>query len=279
MRYYLNRLIRRANFSKTAEEVEALLHATKEDYMSVRAKAVGISWNEMRQLLRNLPEFRLSRMQIIQRQIMRLHQAREPLYSARYMHALHGNLYERARQQFGSCWIALRSVGINARPMWGGNKPRLREAAGTLTPLQEKLLRLRLDGASYNRIASVHSLTVPQVYVHFDRIAAKIPRDTKLMRQLDKLDRSEAQIRNLEQRASATREDVFDSFMEGKPVYRIRRETGLTENAILAHMFSFTRAEKRRILEAARKREKAVAIFEKFAQRAKTRQPMRKVAG
>ena len=263
IKYRLNRLIRRKQLGKTVEEIEGILHATIEDYVTVRARAVGISWDEMRQLLRNLPEFKLSRRQILQRELRRLHENGEPLYNTSYVHAVHGNLYERARQQFGNYWTALRSIGVRARPIMRGNAPRLREVAVPLTPLQEELLRLRLAGASYPRIARSHSLTLSKVYAHFDRITDKIDVNTNLRRKLRTLDKDEEQLRAMEQHEPPSREDVLDAFIQGKPVYRITRETGLTQNGVLAHMFSFSRLERQRSLDAARSREKAVLAFEK----------------
>ncbi len=255
-RYYLNRFIRGHKLNKTAAELETLLSATVEDLRSVRAKAIGVQEFHLRNLFRQLPEFGLTKREVVQRQLRRLHEAGAPIHNTGYMQKTHQSILERARSFFGNYWLALSSIGVTARPTGGGRGPLLSAMIEKPSPTEEAILRMRLAGTSRRKLADLHVLTAPEIGQHLAAITMKVKRGSQLARRLKQLDIEEETLEEMEMH-KPPRDEVFDGFLQGKPIVQISKEAGLRVPVILRHSRSFTPAERIQILKAAHQRVKS----------------------
>lgn len=255
-RMILNRLIRKAGLKTTQEELEATLHATIEDSRDAKLKVIGISREHLENLLKKLPEFKLTKKQKLLRQLGRLHEAGEPVHNTGYMAALHASTYDRARYHFGNYWAALRAIGIKAKP----TNQKKTQPLVTATPLTERessILRLRLLGASLRKIAGIHGKTLVDVKESIQAIQAKVKPQTSLAYRLRNMAEIEHELEKTEREAAKPpQQEVFERFVAGQPIDQISREVGLLPKQVARHFRGLGREQKIEILRAAQARVK-----------------------
>ncbi len=250
--HILNSFIRRRKLAVTAKELEAALEASMEANQATRAQLIGVKYFHLRNLTKRLPEFRLTEKQIVQRQLLRMHSAGEPIHSTYYMQRTNRNLIERARYLYGNYWLALEAIGIRARPTQKGKAFK----TYSLPKEEGSMLEARLRGSSVKRIAGMFGMTLPDAREALARVKNLAGRRSRLGRKLDKLEKIDSQLENLETQVKSPREEVLERFKQGQPVEQIMREVGLTKKKLATNFRNLTREQKIEILKAAQERVK-----------------------
>ncbi len=251
---HLNRFIRRFGLKTTAEELEAMLHATIEDHKNVRASAIGVRPNNLKVLLAKLPEFELTKKQIVQRKLTRLKEAGEPIHKYDYMRLHHRRLLQKASYCFGRYFLALRSIGVKYRPKPAGKPFLLSQVVKPLTEREAAVLHLRCKGTSLKRISGIFGKTIPDTRGLLERIKKKVNKRSHLNWRLANLDKMESELEKSEAEEKPANVAVFEAMKVGKPIAQISIETGLTVAQATIHARNLSREQRLEILRLAHTR-------------------------